>query len=62
MKSNSWSAMMAIRQSVQRYQRLQQECIVDRGAEFGSVYFETLLTSYFVLKRIGEKPGSSLAL
>jgi putative transposase len=54
--------MMAIRQSVQRYQRLQQECIVDRGAEFGSVYFETLLTRYFVLKRIGEKPGSSLAL
>ncbi len=41
--------MMAIRQRVQRYQRLQQECIVDRGAEFGSVYFETLLTRYFVL-------------
>ena len=44
--------MMAIRQSVQRYQRLQQECIVDRGAEFGSVYFETLLTRYFSYKEL----------
>jgi len=49
--------MMAIRQ---RVQRLQQECIVDRGAEFGSVFFETLLTRYFVLQRIGEKPGTTL--
>jgi len=49
------SAMMAFRQCVQRHQRLPQELVVDRGAEFGSVYFETLLTRYFVTKK--ERPG-----
>ena len=36
------SVMMALRICVQRHQRLPQECFVDRGPEFGSVYFETL--------------------
>ncbi len=45
------SVMMAFRECVQRHQRLPQECFVDRGAEFGSVYFETLLTRYFVVKK-----------
>jgi putative transposase len=43
--------MMALRICVQRHQRLPQECFVDRGPEFGSVYFETLLTRYFVTKK-----------
>jgi putative transposase len=45
------SAMMALRICVQRHQRLPQECFVDRGPEFGSVYFETLLTRHFVTKK-----------
>lgn len=45
------SVMMAFRECVKRHQRLPQECFVDRGAEFGSVYFETLLTRYFILKK-----------
>ena len=49
------SAMMALRQCVQRHQRLPQEVIVDRGADFGSVYFETLLTRYGVTKK--ERPA-----
>ena len=48
------SAMMVFRQCVQRYQRLPQEIVVDRGADFGSVYFETLLTRYFITKK--ERP------
>ena len=45
------SVMMALRICVQRHQRLPQECFVDRGPEFGSVYFETLLTRYSVTKK-----------
>ncbi len=44
------SAMMAFRLCVQRYGRLPQELVVDRGPEFGSVYFESLLTRCFVTK------------
>lgn len=44
------SAMMAFRLCVQRYGRLPQELVVDRGSEFGSVYFESLLTRCFVTK------------
>jgi putative transposase len=44
------SAMMAFRLCVQRYGRLPQELVVDRGPEFGSVYFESLLTQCFVTK------------
>ena len=39
---------MTFRLCVQRYQRLPQELVVDRGADFGSVYFETLLSRYFI--------------
>jgi len=46
--------MMALRLCVQRHQRLPQELVVDRGAEFGSVYFETLLARYFMTKK--ERP------
>jgi len=45
------SVMMALRECVRRHQRLPQECFVDRGPEFGSAYFETLLTRYFVTKK-----------
>ncbi len=50
------SVMMALRICVQRHQRLPQECFVDRGSEFGSVYFETLLTRYFVTKK--DRPAA----
>ncbi len=50
------SVMMALRICVQRHQRLPQECFVDRGSEFGSVYFETLLTRYFVTKK--DRPSA----
>lgn len=49
------SAMMAFRLCVQRYQRLPQEVVVDRGSDFGSVYFETLLSRYFITKK--ERPA-----
>jgi putative transposase len=49
------SVMMAFRQCVQRYGRLPQELVVDRGPEFQSVYFETLLTRCFVTKL--ERPA-----
>lgn len=49
------SAMMAFRLCVQRYGRLPQELVVDRGPEFGSVYFESLLARCFVTKV--ERPG-----
>lgn len=48
------SAMMLFRLCVQRYQRLPQELVVDRGSDFGSVYFETLLSRYFITKK--ERP------
>ncbi len=44
------SAMMAFRLCVQRYGRLPLELVVDRGPEFGSVYFESLLTRCLVTK------------
>ena len=49
------SVMMAFRLCVQRYGRLPQELVVDRGPEFGSVYFESLLSRCFVTKL--ERPG-----
>jgi putative transposase len=45
------SVMMVLRECVRRHQRLPQECFVDRGPEFGSVYFETLLTRFFITKK-----------
>jgi putative transposase len=50
------SVMTAFRECVKRHQRLPQECFVDRGPEFGSVYFETLLTRHFVTKK--DRPAS----
>ena len=44
------SAMMTFRQCVKRYGRLPQELVVDRGPDFQSVYFETLLARCFVTK------------
>jgi putative transposase len=38
------SVMMAFRLCVQRNARLPQEIVVDHGPEFGSVYFEALLS------------------
>jgi putative transposase len=49
------SAMMLFRLCVQRHQRLPQELVVDRGSDFGSVYFETLLSRYFITKK--ERPA-----
>lgn len=49
------SAMMTLRVCVQRHQRLPQEIVVDRGADFGSIYFETLLSRYFITKK--ERPA-----
>src|SRR5450755_4394609 len=44
------SAMMAFRLCVKRYGRLPQEIVVDHGPEFGSIYFEALLSQCFVTK------------
>lgn len=44
------SVMMAFRQCVKHFGRLPQELVVDRGPEFQSVYFETLLSRCFVTK------------
>ncbi len=49
------SVMMAFRQCVKHYGRLPQELVVDRGPEFQSVYFETLLMRCFVTKL--ERPA-----
>src|SRR5436305_2177354 len=52
------SAMMAFRLCVQRYGRLPQELVVDQGPEFGSVYFQSLLTRCLVtqLDRPPQQP------
>lgn len=49
------SAMMIFRVCVQRHQRLPQELVVDGGPDFGSVYFETLLSRFFITKK--ERPA-----
>src|SRR5437016_1719 len=52
------SAMMAFRLCVQRYGRLPQELVVDQGPEFGSLYFQSLLTRCLVtqLDRPPQQP------
>lgn len=45
------SCMMALRECVHRYQRLPQTVVVDGGAKFESVYFETLLARYECTKK-----------
>ena len=49
------SAMMVLRRCVQRHHRLPQDLVVDRGTDFGSVYFETFLARYFITKK--ERPA-----
>jgi len=49
------SAMMVFRLCVKQYGRLPQELVVDRGPDFNSVYFETLLSRCFVTKL--ERPA-----
>jgi len=49
------SAMMIFRLCVLRHGRLPQELVVDRGPDFGSVYFETLLSRYWITKK--ERPA-----
>jgi len=50
------SCMMAFRLCVKQYGRLPQELVVDRGPEFQSVFFETLLSRCFVTKL--DRPAS----
>jgi transposase InsO family protein len=45
------SCMAIIRECVARYNRVPQIFVVDGGAEFGSVYFETLLARYECTKK-----------
>ena len=45
------SCMMALRECVRRHGRLPQTVVVDGGAEFESVYFETLLARYECSKK-----------
>lgn len=45
------SCMMALRECVRRHQRLPQCLVVDGGAEFRSVYFETLMAFYECTKK-----------
>jgi putative transposase len=45
------SCMMILRESVHRHGRLPQMVVVDGGAEFGSIYFETLLARYECTKK-----------
>ncbi|MBI4496624.1 MAG: DDE-type integrase/transposase/recombinase [Chloroflexi bacterium] len=45
------SCMMILRECVRRHQRLPQTAVVDGGAEFESVYFETLLARYECTKK-----------
>ena len=45
------SCMMVLRECVRRHSRLPQVLVVDGGAEFESVYFETLLARYECTKK-----------
>lgn len=50
------SCMMVLRECVRRYGRLPQFVVVDGGAEFQGVYFETLLAWYGCAKK--KRPGA----
>lgn len=50
------SCMMVIRKCVKNYNRLPNYIVVDKGKEFGSVYFESLLARYGVNKK--ERPSA----
>jgi putative transposase len=45
------SCMVVLRECVRRHGRLPQILVVDGGAEFSSIYFETLLAWYEVVKK-----------
>ena len=45
------SCMMIIRECVARHNRLPQIFVVDGGAEFGSIYFESVLARYECIKK-----------
>jgi hypothetical protein len=51
------SCMLVLRECVRRHQRLPQTVVVDGGAEFAGVYFETLLARYGCTKK--TRPGAS---
>ncbi|GHO96287.1 transposase [Reticulibacter mediterranei] len=50
------SDMMVLRECVRRHGRLPQTLVVDRGSDFGSTYFETLLAFYDITKL--ERPSA----
>lgn len=50
-RPSATSCMLVLRECVRRHHRLPQTIVVDGGAEFRSVYFETLLARYEVTKR-----------
>jgi transposase InsO family protein len=50
------SCMLVLRACVRRHQRLPQTVVVDGGAEFAGVYFETLLARYGCTKK--TRPGA----
>jgi len=50
------SCMMIFRECVSRHHRLPQTIVIDGGQEFGSVYFETLLARYEIVKK--TRPSS----
>jgi putative transposase len=52
------SCMMVLREIVRRFGRFPQMIIVDGGAEFGSVYFETLLARFECTKKT-RPPGEA---
>jgi len=50
------ACMLVLRAGVRRHQRLPQTIVVDGGAEFASVYFETLLARYGCTEK--TRPGA----
>ena len=51
------SCMMVLRICVQRFGRFPETLVVDNGAEFGSIYFETLLAAFSCTKK--QRPTAS---
>lgn len=54
-RPSSVSCMMVIRECVRRHRRLPESIVFDGGAEFDSVYLETLLARYYVAKKTRPK-------
>jgi transposase InsO family protein len=50
------ACMMVLRECVRRYGRFPYSVVVDRGSDFESVYFETLLAAYECSKK--SRPGA----